>query len=275
MNQMKPPQTLLDFVERYQRLYTKDPKSRFFAPLVEGYRQMGFLKQAESIAKEGLEHHPHFAAGHVCYAKVLLELQQSDLAIQHLQKAVELSPENLLASRLLGEAYIKKGKPKEALRCFKTVLFFAPKDLEAAKKVKQLESLSADDYPTEVFQMMSLSMMRDKIQAFEDEKQDSVQSAKPTVTKEMRHQSLETAISLADAFFIRNNFQRSLEIIESALQDLGPMPQLVERRKLLLNRGALPGITDSEKQDGVAKAIEIDQKIRKLEGLLAKIEASR
>src|SRR5688572_23036133 len=105
----------LEFIERYQKLFEKDPKSKVFAPLGEAYRKMGLIKEALSILERGVKFHPHFASGRVALAKVLISQNEHTKAIEQLLVATDLSPENLLAQKLLAECYIALKKSKEAL----------------------------------------------------------------------------------------------------------------------------------------------------------------
>ena len=54
-----------EFIERYQKLYEEDPKSRIFAPLAEAYRKMGLINEALELAQNGVKIHPQFSGGRV------------------------------------------------------------------------------------------------------------------------------------------------------------------------------------------------------------------
>jgi tetratricopeptide (TPR) repeat protein len=127
------------FVERYQLLYEKDPRSKVFAPLAEAYRKMGLLDEAIDLASRGVQDHPNFASGRVALGKCYVQKAQFQEASEQLKIAAELSPENLLAHQLLAECYARLKKPVEALNAYKIVLFLNPNDSRVAEIVRKLE----------------------------------------------------------------------------------------------------------------------------------------
>ncbi len=156
---------------------------------------------------------PDFAGGHVAFAKVSLDLNDPASALSHLEKATKLSPDNLLAHSLLGETLILLRRPKDALSAFKMVLFLNPGDAKALASVRKWEFLTADEYSDDVFSMQPL---------FEKSK-----------TKRERDVELERAVSLADAYTVRNDLDQALSVLEDAIQVMGPLPEIEKRHRLL------------------------------------------
>lgn len=220
----------LEFIERYQKLYEKDPRSKIFAPLGEAYRKMGLIKEALLILQTGVRLHPNFASGRVALAKILMEQNEHEKAVEQLVAATDLSPENLLAQKLLAESYVALKKTKDALRAFKMVLFLNPNDAHAQMHVKKLESLTADEYEDDVFEMKPLS-------ADISIKKMPFNSA-PTGAETGLHKfrQLERIISLADAFIVRMDLEKALETITSSENLLGPHPELEKRKKFITSR---------------------------------------
>src|SRR6516164_6364647 len=99
-------------MERYQILLEKDPKSQVFAPLAEAYRKIGLIEEAFRICVRGVQFHPNFAGGRLALAKVLMDRDSPEGALKELEKAVELSPENILAHQLLGELHLGQKNAK-------------------------------------------------------------------------------------------------------------------------------------------------------------------
>jgi tetratricopeptide (TPR) repeat protein len=110
-------------IEKYQVIMQKDPNSQVFAPLAEAYREMGMMKEAEQIARLGVKRHPQFASGFVVYARIMKDVGRPEDSLKLVQKAIELSPENLMAHNLQAEIYLQSKRPKEALKAFKMVCF--------------------------------------------------------------------------------------------------------------------------------------------------------
>lgn len=216
----------LEFIERYQKLYEQDPKSKVFAPLGEAYRKMGLLKEATNILKIGVKLHPNFASGRVAYAKVLMDQKNFNEAAEQLTAAIENSAENLLAQKLIAECYVQLKQLKDALKAYKMVLFLNPNDAQAQMHIKKLESLTADEYDDDVFEMKPL---KDDIAL----KSPSKTPSKPGNYKNLQ---LERIISLADAFIARFDFDRALETIESSENLVGTHPELEKRKNFIMDK---------------------------------------
>ncbi|MEK7355521.1 MAG: tetratricopeptide repeat protein [Bdellovibrionota bacterium] len=252
-----------EFVERYQLELARDPKSRVFAPLAEAYRKMGLHDEARRICKRGTEYHPDFAGGHVAFAKVLIDLKEHAEALPHLESAAKLSPDNILAHSLMGETLLQLRRPKDALKAFKMVLFLNPDDAKAQDAVRKWEFLTADEYDEKMFEMtpgfeaMPLGELN-RAKTPEEELEDILEevtagggrsSSKDTrLELAQRHaRALDRAVSLADAFTIRNDLEAALKVVTDAIRLLGSHPEL-DRRAVLLER-RLQILNDPEQEE--------------------------
>lgn len=198
-----------EFIERYQQMYARDPKSKVFAPLAEAYRKLGLLSQAEQICKQGVKLHPDFVSGLVAYAKVLIDQKKFTDALPHLMKSTQLSPDNILSHRLLALCQLSLRQPKEALRSFKMVLFLSPEDEEAQRHVQKWESLTADEYEADFFET-------------------------PTVADPTTLPLAQKHVALVDAYIVRQSYEQASLLIEQGLQKFSD-PELIKRKKLLEN----------------------------------------
>ncbi|MCB0362234.1 MAG: tetratricopeptide repeat protein [Bdellovibrionales bacterium] len=227
MNEINP-----EFIERYQLLYSKNPKSKIFAPLAEAYRKMGLIEEALEIAQSGVDVHPEFSGGYLTLAKILMDQEKWSEAAQNLKRAVELSPENLLAQSTLADLLVRLKDPKGALKAYKMLLFLQPDNEKARKAVAKLESLTADEYETDAFSMQPLkdamrhkpspqSHLRPLAEDQEASSQDSLQS-----------KALERYLSLVDAFLVRNELERATETLEDAERQFGQHPEILKRFRL-------------------------------------------
>lgn len=248
------PKISPEFVERYQIEFAKNPQSRIFAPLAEAYRQMGLLQEAHDICLKGVQYHPQFAGGRVAFARVLLERKEHEQALLQLEKAVQISPDNLLAQSLMGELLLEMRRPKEALKAFKMVLFLKPDDEKAQKAVRKWEFLSADDYDEELFKMRPLfatpAPMGDPLAASDRDQEESIPLAplldeheQQSETHAWRTREIDRAMSLADAFTVRNDLEKALSVLKAARDEVGSSPELDRRLNLLLRR------TQSDEQE--------------------------
>jgi tetratricopeptide (TPR) repeat protein len=265
-------------IEKYQSMLLKDPANKVFAPLAEAYRKMGWLKEARETSEQGIQHHPHFAGGYVALAKVAIDEQKFDEAARALKKAVDLSPENILAHQLLAESYLRLKFAKEALQSYKMVLFLNPENEKAQKAVKRLESLTADEYEEELFSMQPLGTAVKNIEFQEAPTLEPLKGPTPPVVDE---KILERYLSLADAYTVRSDFDRALETLDRARQEFGNHKEIARRTKLiqqrLYNEGdeeeapAKPAPRPPSPPNRVATAVQ--DKIEFLERVLQKIKS--
>lgn len=212
------------FIERYQIVLEKDPKSRVFAPLAEAYRKMGLLTEAKNLCEKGLEVHPQFSSGIVALARILMDLNNFEDAIIHLKKALDLSPENILAQNLYAKCLLELKKPLEALKAYKMLLFLTPQHEEAQAMVKKLEALEADEMEEEMFEMTSLPSINKTAEAA---------SRNSDKNKQLK---LERLISLADAFTIRNETDKAIDCLTNAQKEFGDHPELIQRLSMISDR---------------------------------------
>ncbi len=234
-------------IEKYQMIYQEDPKSRVFAPLSEAYRKVGLLKEALEIAKSGVKHHPNFPSGRVALARALIKKSELDQALIHLEKAVEITPDNILAHRLMAESYLKLKKPKDALRAFKMVLFFNPGHSKAQVAVQKLESLTADEYAPDVFKMMPLV----------PHYYEPVSS--PELVPEDPRQVRESYLSLIDAYIARNEQEKALEVVESARRDGQDHPE-IQRRLQIIEKLKSEGVSGEIVEETSLEEVSLDRR---------------
>lgn len=273
-------------IEKYQIILSKDPASQVFAPLAESYREMGLHKEAEKVAREGIKRHPQFVSGLVTLAKILRDLEKYDEALLHLKKAISLASENILAHQVCGEIHLARREPKEALKSFKMVLFMNPHSQSAKKAVQKLESLTADEYDDELFQMAKLNTIKPL-----DQKNDGSQPAKTTPanapqvvlngegkTEGALPRGMERVLSLIDAFIVRNDLEKAQWMLEDASKEYGQHPEILRRSKALRSRSG-----DAENLDTATplrplqnrKEASKQKRIETLELLLRRIEDYR
>jgi tetratricopeptide (TPR) repeat protein len=136
-------------IEKLKKKLDKDPGSLVFSQLAEEYRKQGNLEEAESILKQGLTRHPNYWSARVTLARIYQQLGHEDPAREELEQVVRAVPDHLLANRLLGEMYIVKNDPQEALKCLRVVHMLSPADHEITEQVARLEAELAPEMPQE------------------------------------------------------------------------------------------------------------------------------
>lgn len=221
-------------IEKYQNILAKDPTSKVFAPLAEAYREMGMLKEAATTVTLGVQRHPQFVSGLVTHARVMRDTGELDKALQSAQKASQLAPENILAHQLQAEIFLAQRKPKEALKAFKMVLFLNPQSATAQKGVKKLESLTADEYDDELFEMSKLPdvKLEVKLESTTMEPLESLQSSLVHPPNPAQ-KALDRMLSLIDAFIVRNDLEKAHALLRDTQLEFGSHPEIDRRLKSL------------------------------------------
>lgn len=207
-------------IQKYREVLKKDPQSKVFAALAEALREMNQLNEAERIATEGLKKHPQFVGGYVSLGRIYLDQQKHKEAERTLSLACQVDPENILAHHLLGTAYLEQNKTKEALRAYKMVLFLNPQSEKAKKAIERLESLTADEFEEDVFEMRP---MKEEILL------ERRRSGPSEISETDKQKELHRELSLVDAYFVRNDLDKA-KVILSKLYAMHPEDEQVRSR---------------------------------------------
>lgn len=119
-------------LEELQFRLKTDPKSRLFFPLAEELRRHGKLTEAEQVLRNGLNVHTSYLSAWVSLGRVLREQNKNAEAVAALTTAMQVDPGNVVAARLLADAYLDLGEKIEAIKKYKLVNALMPsEDLEA------------------------------------------------------------------------------------------------------------------------------------------------
>jgi tetratricopeptide (TPR) repeat protein len=135
---MAQPQSNPKIEELRFRLKT-DAKSRLFYPLAEELRKVSRFEESEQILRTGLEHHPTYLSAWVSLGRVLRDQHKNDGAAEALNKALQLDPGNVVAARLLADAYLDLGDKVEAIKKYKLVHALLPSDQDLPALIERLD----------------------------------------------------------------------------------------------------------------------------------------
>lgn len=124
----QPP--LSSEIEKLKKQLLGDRKSKAFIPLAEEYVKAGMLREAALTLEDGLKEFPSFITALVALGRVCIQLDDIPRASEVLKEAVKISPDNVLAHRMLARLYIKDQAWEAARRSCDMVLFGYPKDEE-------------------------------------------------------------------------------------------------------------------------------------------------
>ena len=124
-----------------------DPKSRLFYQLAEELRKAGHVGEAEQVLRSGLAVYPTYLAAWVSLGRVLREQKNDGGVVEALTKAMQLDPGNVVAARLLADAYRNLGETVEAIKKYKLVHALMPGDEELKATIEQLDREIAGTLP--------------------------------------------------------------------------------------------------------------------------------
>ena len=116
-----------------------DPKSRLFYQLAEELRRASQFSEAEGVLRHGLTVYPTYLAAWVSLGRVLREQKNDAAAVDALSTALQLDPGNVVAARLLADAYLALGQKVEAIKKYKLVHALLPADEELRGVIEQLD----------------------------------------------------------------------------------------------------------------------------------------
>ena len=117
-------------IDKLATQLAKDPRSKAFIPLAEEYVQAGMLQEAALVLEDGLKGFPSFVTALVSLGRVYMQLKRPAEAQPNFEEAIKLSPDNLLAHRMLARIYAENRNIEAAARSCDLVLFQHPKDKE-------------------------------------------------------------------------------------------------------------------------------------------------
>ncbi|HEV8658349.1 MAG TPA: tetratricopeptide repeat protein [Thermoanaerobaculia bacterium] len=127
-------------IEELRFRIKSDPKSRLFYPLAEELRKINQFEEAEQVLRGGLANHPSYLSAWVSLGRVLRDQKKDSDAAEALNKALLLDPGNVVAARLLADAYLNLGEKVEAIKKYKLVLALLPGDEELEGTIARLDS---------------------------------------------------------------------------------------------------------------------------------------
>ena len=127
-------------IEELRGRLKADPRSRLFYPLAEELRKINQYDEAEGVLRNGLSSHPSYLSAWVSLGRVLRELKKNNEATEALNKALQLDPGNVVAARLLADAYLELGEKVEAIKKYKLVYALLPSDDELEGVIARLDA---------------------------------------------------------------------------------------------------------------------------------------
>jgi tetratricopeptide (TPR) repeat protein len=126
-------------IEELRFKIKNDPKSRLFYQLAEELRKVKSFEESEQVLRTGLQHHATYLAAWVSLGRTLREVDKHKESIEAFTKALQLDPSNVVAARLMADAYLDLGDKVEAIKKYKLVRALLPVDEELNATIDRLE----------------------------------------------------------------------------------------------------------------------------------------
>ena len=127
-------------IDELRRRLERDPGSRLFAQLAEEYRKAGEHAEAIRVARAGLVQHPSYASARLTLGRALLDSHDPAGARVELEAALRDAPDNILASRFLGQALDALGELGPALTQLQKTLKMAPGDRQLESQIVSIHT---------------------------------------------------------------------------------------------------------------------------------------
>ena len=154
-----------EHLNQLRQRWERDPKSRAFLQLAEEYRRAGRLPDAVHVLEVGLKEHPTYLSAQVALGRCLVETGAADAAVEILERAVARDPTQLVASKLLVEAYLAKGQPGKARERLDLYKLFNDRDVEIEPleaRIRALENPSVASLPATTAAIPSIAAIPTK-----------------------------------------------------------------------------------------------------------------
>ncbi len=198
-------------IEDLRRRVQKDPASIAFAQLAEECRRAGRYEEAVEVCRTGLAIHPGYLSARVTLGRALIELNQTDEALQELATVLKSAPENLAAIRGTAEIHHRRGELAEALAHYRMALGLARNDPDLQQTVDELARQVEPPKPAAAQDGMS----------FEDISSEFLKIAPPPVVPSEPEAALEQMASTEIAAEPAPEERPSLTVLEPPADESG------------------------------------------------------
>ena len=132
-----------EHLNQLRQRWERDPKSRAFLQLAEEYRRAGRLPDAVHVLEIGLKEHPTYLSAQVALGRCQIESGAPGAAAEVLERAVARDPTQLVANKLLVEAYLVQGQAAKAQERLNLYKLFNDRDVEIEALEARIRALGS------------------------------------------------------------------------------------------------------------------------------------
>lgn len=151
-------------IDELRRRLERDPGSRLFAQLAEEHRKAGAFAEAVRVARAGLVQHPSYPSARLTLGRALLDSGDPAGARVELEAALRDAPDNILASRFLGQALDALGELGPALVQLERTLKMAPGDRQLESQIVSLQTRLRSPQPQPEAQLGRAAPLADTLE---------------------------------------------------------------------------------------------------------------
>jgi tetratricopeptide (TPR) repeat protein len=134
-------------IEKLERRYAENPQGLTFAPLAEVHRKNGDIPRALELLKSGLELHPNYIPASIVLGRCYWDqgdLPAAEAAFAHV---LRLDDENVIALKSLADISERLGRAPEAQRWLKRLISIDRSNEDARQHLIRLEAAKAEPAP--------------------------------------------------------------------------------------------------------------------------------
>lgn len=245
-------------IKTFEERLASSPDSYCFARLSEVYLKVGLIDDALHTARQGVAKHPGYLAGQRALAMACHAKGMTNDCLTALKLVTAAIPEDILSQKLLGRLSNEVGDQDAARLSFRTVLEFAPDDVESQLELQSLERpagiatsfySAVDDDDEEIIEDLEIL---EELDVYEEESPDSVfqfqeSTVQASAPAELHHDPLSTG-TLAELYVSQGFIHKALDIYRAILVD-DPANSTVSARVSeleLLDVSAEPPVFDND-----------------------------
>lgn len=266
-------------IESLQIELQGNPKSLSFAQLADLYLAQNMVAEAEALLLRSLKYHPGSVSGHMLLGRVFQLKNEDQNALNEFNLCLQKAPGNWMCYLLRAQIFLKLQKPKQALHDFKQVMLHNPQHVGVRKSIARLESLTADEYDEDLFEIKSINQITAHTPTHHPVSASSAISNDTTWIK--INPRLERVLSLVDAFTTRQDYNKAIKLLRECQSEFGDQPHHVnEIQSRLLKLSQFETVEKLRPKEAghtsvARQSLIIEKKLNALELLLRRIQESR
>ena len=127
-------------IEKLERQFTENPR-RFAAPFADALRKSDEVARALEVIQVGLELNPEYIPGSVILGRCHLDLGDDNAAEAAFSRVLDLDNENVIALKSLADITERQGRHEEAMRFLKYLLDVDRSNDEARQQLARLQGV--------------------------------------------------------------------------------------------------------------------------------------